>query len=301
MFANRSAKLALCLTIVYLVWGSSYLATAVGVKHLPPLLFGGVRFFIAGLILTTIAHLRGQQLRIDRTELRHLSWVALGSILLSNGMNAWGLQYVASNQAALLNTTAALWIAIFATRGPRAHPLDRHTIVGLLIGFVGAALIIWPRGSLFSSNLPQQGIILLGVLGWSFSAVYLRNVASQLEVLAFTGMQFLIGGTMLMLAGFAVGEAPRFILTPAGLWPMVYLTLVSSCVAYLAFAWLAKNTTPAVVGTYAYVNPAVAAVVGWAVLDERLSGNQLTGMVIMLVGIGIVSWQSQRRRLAPAP
>ncbi|MCB1623766.1 MAG: EamA family transporter [Pseudomonadales bacterium] len=301
MFATRTAKLALCLAIVYLVWGSSYLVTAVGVKHLPPLLFGGVRFSIAGLLLTTLARLRGQSVRLDRVEWRHLTFVALGSILLSNGTNTWGLQYVASSQAALLNTTAALWIAIFATRGPRAHPLDARTTVGLAIGFLGAALIIWPRGSQLTSGLPQQGVILIGVLGWAFAAVYLRNVVSKLDVLAFTGMQFLLGGAMLIVAGLALGEAPRFKLTVAGLWPMAYLTLVSSCIAYLAFAWLAKNTTPAVAGTYAYVNPAIAAVVGWAILDERLTGTQIIGMAIMLAGIAIISWQSKRRRLAPLP
>jgi len=298
---NRRATLALCLALVYLVWGSSYLVTAVGVRHLPPLLFGGVRFSIAGVLLLALARFRGETVRVDRIELKHVTIVALGSILLSNGLNAWGLQYVPSNQAALLNTTAALWIAVFATRGSRAHALEQHVMLGLLVGFFGAALIIWPRGSWTTSQLPEQGMILLGVLGWAFSAVYLRNVASKLEVLAFTGMQFLAGGAMLIVAGLVLGEAPRFQLSADGLWPMAYLIVMSSCFTYLAFAWLAKNTTPAIVGTYAYVNPAVAAVVGWAILDERLSAAQLLGMAVMLLGIGLVTWQRKRTRLPPAP
>jgi drug/metabolite transporter (DMT)-like permease len=296
---SHRTTLVVCFAIVYLVWGSSYLATAIGVRNLPPFLFGGIRFAIAGVLLTVLAKLLGRTLVINRAELRHLFVVALGSVLLSNGLNVWAMQWVASNQAALLNATAALWIAILATRGRRAHALDSRTTTGLVVGFVGVALILWPRGNLSANYLPQQAAILVGVFAWSYATVYMRNVVTQLNVLSFTGLQMLLGGIMLITVGLATGETSRWNLSPTGLWSMAYLTIMSSCVTYVAYAWLTRNTTPSAVGTYSYVNPAIAAVLGRAYLDEVLSTTQLLGMAVMLAGVALVSWPRPRTASKP--
>ncbi len=298
--SRRKGMLLLCFAIVYLVWGSSYLATAVGVRHLPPFLFGGIRFVIGGLLLTALAFLLGRSLRIDRQELKNLAIVALGSVVVSNGFNVWAMQWVASNQSALLNATSAFWIALLATRGRRAHPLTKLTSAGLALGFCGAALIIWPRGGSWSGNhLPQQFAILLGVFGWAVATVYMRNAVTKLDVLSFTGLQMLLGGLVLTALGLAVGEGPRWQLSREGLWSIGYLTIMSSCVAYTAYAYLTKHTTPSLVGTYGYVNPAIAAVLGWAFLDEHLGATQIIGMAIMLAGVALVSWP--RREPQPEP
>ncbi len=298
--SSRRTTLVVCLAVVYLVWGSSYLATAIGVQSLPPFLFGGIRFAIAGVLLTLLATLLGRAIVLDRGELRHLLVVATGAVLLSNGLNVWAMQWVASNQAALLNATAALWIAILATRGRRAHSLDRLTTLGLAIGFVGTALILWPKGNISADYLAQQGAILCGVFAWSCATVYMRNVATKLDVLSFTGLQMLLGGLMLIALGLGVGEASRWHFSRDGLLSMAYLTIMSSCAAYVAYAWLARNTTPAAVGTYGYVNPAIAAVLGWAFLDEILSATQLIGMAVMLAGVAIVSWPRQESQPEPS-
>jgi drug/metabolite transporter (DMT)-like permease len=296
---SHRAKLLLSFAAVYLIWGSSYLATSIGVKNLPPFLFGGIRFLVAGLILTAIALLLGRRIILDRAELKHLALVALGSVFISNGCNVWGMQWVASNQTALLNATSALWIALLATRGRRAHPLTPGIAAGLVIGFLGAALVIWPRGDLQSTYLFEQAVILVGVLGWAFATVYMRNADSKLDILSFTALQMLIGGCMLIPVGLAAGEAALWRWNSAGLASMAYLTVASSCIAYTAYAWLAQNTSPGAVGTYGYVNPAIAALLGWVFLHERLTGWQIAGMAIMLCGVALVSWP--RRESAPEP
>ena len=111
------------------------------------------------------------------------------------------MQTVASNQTAILNVSAALWIALLATRGRRAHALDTRTVIGLLIGFAGAVLIVWPRGNLDTSHFGMQLLILAGVFVWSASTVYIRNVHSKLDLLAFSAMQMLLGGVMMTAAG----------------------------------------------------------------------------------------------------
>jgi drug/metabolite transporter (DMT)-like permease len=295
---NRKAMLVLCFAVVYLVWGSSYLATAVGVRNLPPLLFGGVRFFVGGTLLALLALALGRPLRIDRQELKTLCIVALGAVVISNGLNTWAMQRVPSNQAALLNATAALWIAIFATRGRRAHRITKITMAGLLLGFCGAALVVWPHGGTWvGSNMLEQFGILFGMVGWAAATVYLRNAITKLDVLSFTAWQMLIGGIGLCTLGFAFGEGARWQLSRDGLWALGYLTIMSSCIAYTAFAYLAVNASPGMLGTNSYVNPAVAAVLGWLFLDEHLSLTQFVGMAVMLAGVALVGWP----RPAPAP
>jgi drug/metabolite transporter (DMT)-like permease len=287
---SRRAKLIICFATVYLVWGSTYLAASIGVNALPPLLFGGFRFLCAGVLLALTAVALGQRFELDAAEWRHLAVVAVGSVFIPNSCTNWALQHVASNQTAILNASAALWIALLATRGRRAHALDRRTLIGLVAGFAGTVLIIWPRDSVVLANLDMQLLILFAVFVWSATTVYIRNAHSKLGLLAFSAIQMFLGGVMMTATGLAIGEAERWHWSMPGLLSMAYLTVASSCLAYTAYSWLARNTTPAMVGTYSYVNPAIAAVLGWWFLSEQLGANQLVGMAVMFAGVALVSW-----------
>lgn len=287
---SRRSKLVAAFTIVYLVWGSTYLVASIGVHVLPPILFGGIRFICAGVLLGLTALALGHKFDLDATEWRHLLLVAMGSVVIPNSLTNWAMQTVASNQTAILNASAALWIALFATQGRRAHALDRRTVIGLVIGFAGAALIVWPRGGIIAGDFGMQMLILVAVFVWSATTVYIRNVHSKLGLLAFSSLQMLLGGLMMTGMGLALGEASRWTWSKPGLIAMAYLTIASSCLAYTAFSWLARNTTPAMVGTYSYVNPAIAALLGWWFLNEHLGVHQLTGMAIMFAGVALVSW-----------
>jgi drug/metabolite transporter (DMT)-like permease len=295
---SRRLKLILCFAAVYFIWGSTYLVASIGVHVMPPILFGGIRFICAGVLLGITALALGKRFPLDATEWRHLLIVAAGSVLIPNGLTNWAMQTVASNQTAILNVSAALWIALFATRGRRAHALDKRTVIGLVAGFGGAVLIVWPRGSVGTSHFGMQLLILAAVFVWSATTVYIRNVHSKLDLLAFSALQMLLGGVMMTGVGLALGEAGQWNWSPKGLTAMAYLTVASSCIAYTAFSWLARNATPAMVGTYSYVNPAIAAVLGWWILDEQLGANQMAGMVVMLAGVALVSWpQKDIKRL----
>src|SRR3954471_15972968 len=177
---SHRAKLILCFATVYLVWGSTYVVASIGVHALPPILFGGVRFLSAGILLAITAFALGQRFEMNATEWRIMLIVAFGSVFIPNSLTNWALQSVASNQTAILNASAALWIALLATRGRRAHALDRRTVVGLVIGFAGTVLIIWPHGSSAANHFGYQMLILLAVFSWSASAVYIRNAHSKL-------------------------------------------------------------------------------------------------------------------------
>jgi len=296
--SSRRTKLAVAFAIVYLVWGSTYMVASIGVHIMPPVLFGGVRFICAGLLLAIVSVALGRRFELDAAEWKRLMIVAIGSVVIPNACTNWAMQYIASNQTAILNATAALWIALFATQGRRAHPLDPRTIVGLVVGFAGTALIVWPRGGAKVDHFGMQLLILLIVFIWSATTVYIRNAHSKLDLLPFSAMQMLLGGVMMTGIGLALGEASRWVWSTPGLLAMAYLTIASSCIAYTAFSWLARNTTPALVGTYSYVNPAIAAVLGWWILDEHLGAHQVTGMAIMFAGVALVSWPRKEERQA---
>ncbi len=289
----------LALAAIYLIWGSSFAVTAFGVSKLPPFLFGGLRFVAAGILLCGLSLLLGNRPTLDWRELRHMWWVGLAGVLISNGSNVWSLQYLASSHSALLNATGALWIAVLSTIGPRAHALDRPTLIGLLLGFTGTMIVVLgPNiGSIFyqpRQSLPEI-ITLIGVFGWAVATVYMRNYPSHLDLMTFTGGQMLIGGLLLTALGLLVGEGPRWQWSAQGMTALLYMLFMSSIVGYTAYAWLARNCSPAVVGSYSYVVPAISALLGWGLLKEHLSATQLLGMVVMLAGVALASWPRDAR------
>ena len=283
---RRTAKLALALATVYLVWGSSFLFTKIGVSHLPPALFAGVRFTTAGLVLTLVARrwLREPWPGVAR-DYRLVAVCGVLMVFGSNGLSIWAMRYLPSHEVALLNGTSALWIATIGTFGRRGHPLTVPTIVSLALGFTGTALMLVPGATPHPEVLSAKLAVVTGCLAWSLGTVYYRNSGTRMAPLMFVGLQLIAGGVLLLATGFASGEAARWTLDVPGAVSLGYLTFVSSCFAYSAYGWLAVNTTPAVIGTYSYVNPTIATFLGWWFLHETLTRRQIAGMATVVVGL----------------
>lgn len=286
--ADRRIRVALALAAVYFVWGSSYVATKVLVTVEPPLVAAGWRFLLAAGILATIAAWRGERPPRSALEWRTITLCALTNVVASNGFNAVGIQHVPSNVAALLNATPALWIAWLGTFGPRGVPLTGPTRAGLVIGLAGVLLVLLPNGGSLAASLPSQLLILLGCLGWSVGTIIYRNAAPKTPPMMFTALQMVVGGVLLLVGAPLIGEPVHFVMSLRGVAPLLWLTIMSSCVGYTAYAWLVNHTTPVVVGSYAYVNPAIAALVGWAVLGETLAIMQIAGMVVIFAAVALV-------------
>ncbi len=286
--AHRT-RVAIALAITYLVWGSSYFATKIMVTDEPPLVAAGLRFSAAGVLLMAFAWWRSGPPVLARIELRHVLAMACLSVLFSNACHVIAMQYVQSNTAALLNATPSLWIAWLGTFGPRRKPLSGTTQVGLLVGLTGVLLVLAPKGGFHLTGLGWQLVILLGCLGWSLGTIYHRNSGAVNPPLMFVAMQMLAGGLGLLAAALVAGDSFAFHWTPRGLFAFLWLTLASSCLAYSAYAWLTVHTSPVVVGSYGYVCPAVAALIGWLALGETLTWLQITGMAVILLGVALVT------------
>ena len=279
---------ALC--TIYLVWGSSFLFTKIAVASLPPALFSAIRFLTAGIILALIARFwNGSPWPARAIEWRHVAVAGFFMVFVSNGLNTWSMRYLASNQAALLNGTAAFWIAGLGVFGRRGHPLTRWAVAGLVIGFLGAALMLIPKGHLSNKSLLAQAGVLTACFSWSLGTLYYRSIDTSLSSLMFMALQMCMGGVMLLTVGIAHGDAAHWAPNGSSLVALLYLTFFSSCVAYTAYGWLSLNGTPALIGTYGYVNPAIASYLGWQFLDEHLSAVQLVGMVIIIVGVSMLT------------
>jgi len=282
-------RLAAALAIVYLVWGTSYIATKIMVTDQPPLVAAGFRFTLAGLLLGSFAAWRYGKPVLGRSEIRHLLLMALLAVIFSNACHVIAMQYVQSNTAALLNATPALWIAWLGTFGARRRPLSGAQQAGLVLGLGGVLMILAPRGGLDAAGFGWQLLILLGCLSWSLGTIYHRNAGALNPPLMFVALQMLAGGLGLLLVALAAGQSFAPDWTPRAFAAFLFLVLASSCLAYSAYAWLTVHATPVVVGSYGYVCPAVAALAGWLLLGETLAWTQLVGMAVILFGIALVT------------
>jgi drug/metabolite transporter (DMT)-like permease len=275
---------------VYLIWGSSFIFTKIAVSHLPIALYSAVRFLTAGVVLALLARFwRGDAWPSRAIDWRHMLVTGFFMVFASNGLNAWSIQYIPTNLSALLNGTAAFWIAGLGIFGPRGHPLSRSAIIGLGTGFAGTAMMLVPDGPLQTASVLAELGVLCACLAFSLGTLYYRSVDTQVGSLMFMAIQLCFGG--LMLLGIAVihGDSARWTFNAPGLVSLGYLTFASSCLAFTAYGWLTRNATPTLIGTYSYVNPAIAAFLGWQFMHEHLSGIQLAGMVIIIVGVSILT------------
>jgi drug/metabolite transporter (DMT)-like permease len=297
---QRALRIVVCFAILYFVWGSTYVVNKFGLHQLPPLLLGGARFTLAGLIMVALALARGARIASTRREWRDVLVMGLVGVAISNSINLWALQFVAANQSALINASSAFWIAALGTLGSKGSPLSMRARLGLAIGFAGVALILWPKGGFAGTMHWAELAILVGCLLWAVCTMYYRYMESRLATFMFIGLQMLTGGVTMLIIGFSAGQAARWGWEPPGLIALAYLVLFGSCLAYAAFAFLTLNTTPARLGTYSYVNPAVACLLAWIFLGETVSALQFAGMAVILIGVMLVTLEGPRRPSAPA-
>ncbi len=293
-------KVIIAFAAVYIIWGSTYLAIRVGVQHLPPALFAGSRFVVAGILLALYARLRGQKFPVHLREWRTIAVTALFMLVGANGLVVWGEQWVPSNQAALIVATTALWLAGFGTLGSHGQKLSPQTVLGLTIGFFGAAMLLLPENSFTLDHFWAQLAILAACPLWAAGSMVAKRSQLTTPPLMVAALQSLVAGLVFCGFGFTAGEATRWSWSPEAMAALAFLIVFGSCFAYAAYVWLLHEVSPAALGTYAYINPLVAVVLGWLVLQESLSGKQWAGTVVILLGVMLVSISRPKALAAPS-
>lgn len=289
-------KVVVAFATLYIVWGSTYLAIRVGVRELPPLLFAGARFVAAGLILALYARFTGQAFPRHAREWRTIAVSALFLLVGANGLVVWGEQWVPSNQAALLAAATALWLAGLGALGRDGESLSAQRSIGLITGFLGVALLVWPQHGLSIEHLGAQAAVLGAGLSWAAGSIYMKRAKPTTPPLMAAAMQSLVAGVVLSAAGLADNELARWTWNRQAMLALGYLIVFGSCLAYAAYVWLLHEVSPAALGTYAYINPLVAVILGAWLLSETFSTTQFTGMLVILLGVVLVSLPTTAHR-----
>jgi drug/metabolite transporter (DMT)-like permease len=287
------------LATVYVVWGSTYLAiryaigAGTGQAGFPPLLLAGVRFLLAGALLYAWAVRRpaagGEPDPVGARQWLSCAVVGTALLLGGNGLVMLAERDVDSGIAAVVIALVPIWTAALGLL-LRTDRLGAVPALGLAIGFGGAAVLANPAGA---DHLPVGGVVMLlfATISWASGSYYARGAAMPRRPLVMTGMEMMCGGGALLAASLVTGDAFDLDLGGVGwkAWAAsAYLVVFGSMVAFTAYAWLLRNARLSLVTTYAYVNPAVAVVLGALFLGERLTGRSLLASALILAGVGLV-------------
>lgn len=290
---------------VYVIWGSTYLAIKYAIETLPTFLMAAFRFLIAGGILFAWARLSPNY---EKPKLVH--WrtsLIVGTLLLAigNGGVVLAEHYISSSLAALLVATMPFWMVLLGWGFMGTGRPGYKMVLGLFIGFVGVALLISGNGH-GSGAAGGMGGYLFGVisitiatLGWSAGSLYGSRAASVKSPVLAAGMQMLAGGFVLLLMGTVMGEWSIFdpAAVSANSWlALAYLIVFGAVIAFTAYSWLLKNVSPAAISTYAYVNPAIAVVLGWAIAGESLTAQMLVGAAVIVASVALITLQKKKKK-----
>lgn len=288
--------------LVCVLWGSTYIAIRIGVAHLPPFLMAGVRFVIAGAILAGIAWILG-----ERFPTRRKDWTTLaltGSLLLAggNGLVVWAEQYLDSGTASIYVVTVAIWAACFDALIPGGKTKFSWALAGgLALGLVGTILLTGTSpAALLHADLRGPLALITASASWAFGTVYLKRNPVQVPFSMAAAVQMLIGGAVVGSIGLFRGEVDLWQSTSAGWGALAYLVIFGSIVGFTAYGYALRHASATVVGTYSYVNPVVAVLLGWLLLDEGLSGRKVLAMLVILGAVLWIQRSVTPRKAVPA-
>lgn len=291
------AKVWIALGTIYVVWGSTFLAIAVVVRDLPPFLAMSLRHLVAGALLFGWVLLRHR----NRDPIGWRQWRAAfvfgGALfLLGHGLLAWAQQDVPSGIAALLVGTIPLWFAILAWifMGER---LGRRALAGLVLGFAGLVLLVDPSGQEGAEPIGALAIV-IGALAWSAGSIYSQRSALPKDTLLGAAMGMLAGGALLAVVSAGRGEWNDATFSTDALLATAYMVVVGSLIGFSAYVWLLKTVPASTVSTYAYVNPVIAVLLGWAFNDEVITGRTLAAGAAIVVGVALMVSRSTEKQPA---
>jgi drug/metabolite transporter (DMT)-like permease len=282
---------------IYFIWGSTYLGIRIAIETMPPLLMAGMRF--AGLGVVILAWFRARGVPWPTAQQWRAALLVGGLLLLGgNGGVTWAEQYVPSSLAALLIAAVPLWTALLdwlVFRGPRPGP---WVAGGLATGFLGVVLLVGPD-NLAGGEMKGVAALIVAAVAWSLGSLLSRRAVLPREPMLAVGMEMLVGGCLLLLAGLVSGEWRRLDVTAvsARSWgAFAYLVVIGALVAFSAYHWLLRHTTPARATSYAYVNPVVAVVLGWALAGETVTPRMLLAAGVIVASVGMITYRRSARR-----
>ncbi|MCP3981714.1 MAG: EamA family transporter [bacterium] len=288
---------------VYLIWGSTYLAIRIGIETIPPFLMAGVRFLAAGLPLYVVLRLRGVA---APTAVEWRSAAVVGTLMLAggNGLVTWAERSIASSIAAVIIATVPLWMTSLEVWPFRSARVSLRAVIGLTLGLIGVVVLVAPGGEMGSVALLPSLALVVAALSWSVGSLLSRSMPLPRTPLMTAALQMTTGGAVLVGWGTVAGEWPTLELAAVStrsLVALLYLITFGSIVALGAYVWLMRVTSAAAVSTYAFVNPIVAVILGWALAGEVLGGRALVATGLIVGAVVFLQGSRLLRGLGRAP
>ena len=295
-------KTLLAFAIIYFVWGSTFLAIRIGVHEVPPFLFAAMRFSVAGVILF------GWMIAKGECSPNHRQWMSIALLavlifVLDYGLLFWAEQRVPSGLAAVLMATIPVFMALSEIVFLQTQRLTIRLALALLIGICGVGVLMSRSLNLGGAPVDTAGAvaIIIGAISWSIGSVLTRKLPLPASKVMSSGAQMLAGGVLLALASAALGEPRSFhpSTVSRGAWlSLVYLIVAGSIIGFTAYLWLIHHESPTKVGTYAYVNPVVAVLIGYFLGGEALGLRTILGTLCVLISVLVIT--TTRTKKTPA-
>jgi drug/metabolite transporter (DMT)-like permease len=284
-------KILAAFIAIYFVWGTTYLAIKYAIETIPPILMMGMRSLFAGTVLYTWGRIRGDA-NVTRKELPSLILIGFLFFLVGHGLLAWAQQTVPSGVAAVLIASEPIIIALFEPLFTREGRIGKRTVVGMLLGVSGIAVLVLPQGfDLKNANLLGSFGILICTCAWASGAIYSRVAKLPRSPLITSGLQLLFGGVLLILVSSMLGEWSAFAFSQVTIrswFGLAYLVLFGSIITFSAYTWLLTITSATRISTHTFINPVVAVIVGWAFGGEALTGEMLVATVLIVISVYLI-------------
>jgi len=296
--AESRSRIVVAFAAVYIVWGSTYLAIRYAVQTIPPLLMGGARFVVSGAILYAWARWRGAPRPTSR-EWRDATIAGALMLCLGNGAVGWAEQRLPSSLAALIVAVVPLWMVILDWLRPRGKRPSVMVMLGVFVGLGGLVVLVGPRTIIGQGDVDATatGVLMVGSLAWAAGSIYNRYSARPASSAMATGIQMLGGSVTLIALGAAIGELRGFgVAQISGVsWlGWLYLVTFGSLIGFTAYIYLLGAVSPAKASTYAYVNPIVAVLLGWAIAGESITPRTLVAAAIIIGGVAMITLARSR-------
>jgi len=276
---------------IYIIWGSTYLFNKIVVLELPPFLLAGIRFVIAAVIIFIFIFLTGKYKSSTKQQLINSAIAGFFFLTIGNGCAVYALQYVDSGFAALLISTQPL-ILIFMLYFLERKPILRKSIIGIVLGIVGIYLLV-DQDSVGMSIEVISGIgaIFIALLCWGYGSIFVSKAELPNGSFMNTGYQMLFGGLMMIIISFILQEptSSLFTMSNKAMYSMLYLIIFGSIIAFTSFNYLLLSVSPEKVATSTYVNPIVAMILGWWVLNEIITYQSILASAILLTGVYFIN------------
>jgi drug/metabolite transporter (DMT)-like permease len=292
-------KVLLAFSIIYFVWGSTFLAIRIGVHEVPPFLLAAIRFLIAGLVLYIWMLAKGERSPTKR-EWTSISLLAVLIFVIDYGLLFWAEQRVPSGIAAVVIAIVPAFMTISEIVFLKTRKLTFRLAAALVIGLAGVAVLMIRTLNFGGAPIDLLGAaaLIVASIGWSVASALLRKLPLPSSKVMSSGAQMLAGGIFLAIAAAALGEFPKF--HPANVsreawFSLAYLIIAGSIIAFTAYVWLIHHESPTKVGTYAYVNPVVAVVLGYFLGGEALGSRTVLGTVLVLISVIVITTTPAKR------